>query len=256
MDEQTKEICRKQRKMMQTHFHPGISDEKEGVEQPLLEQPAPDGWRLELPTPSARLMQGKGMFQVLASRVSHRKFDERPLSLEALSMLLWATQGVKKVVGKAKKATFRTVPSAGARHPFETYLFVNRVEGLQPGLYRYLALSHELVLLRPRTESMFQALEEAFAGQRFFAQAPVAFVWSVVPGRGEWRYGVNAHKYMLIDAGHVCQNLYLAAEAMGLGVCAIGAYQQEAADALMGFAASEEEFVVYGAAVGGQPEEE
>ena len=98
-------------------------------------------------------------------------------------------------------------------------------------------------------------VSEAFGGQKFFANAPVGFVWSVIPYRTEWRYSTHAHKYALIDVGHVCENLYLACEAIGCGACAIGAYNQPLADKLLGFDASpsadkEAEFVVYAAAVG------
>jgi SagB-type dehydrogenase family enzyme len=140
------------------------------------------------------------------------------------------------------------VPSAGARHPFETYLAVNRVEDLTPGLYRYLPFEHQL-LFHEASQNLPDLLTTANLGQRFVGQAAVVFVWSCIPYRAEWRYMSHAHKNMLLDAGHICQNLYLGVEALGLGVCAIGAYDQSAMDTLLELD-GEDEYVVYLAPVG------
>ena len=86
------------------------------------------------------------LIEAINRRKSRRKFTEEPLTLEELSFLLWATQGVREVMGDSL-VTRRTVPSGGSRHPFETYLFVNRVSGLEPGLFRYLPLDHKLCFL-------------------------------------------------------------------------------------------------------------
>ena len=76
------------------------------------------------------------------SRVSVRAYSDEPLSIDELSYVLWCTQGVKEVT--KRPATQRTVPSAGARHCFESYVLINRVEGLASGLYRYMAIDHKL----------------------------------------------------------------------------------------------------------------
>jgi SagB-type dehydrogenase family enzyme len=168
-----------------------------------------------------------------------------PLSLAELSFLLWATQGVQET-GPAY--SLRTVPSAGARHPFETYLAVRNVESLEEGLYRYLPLDHALVVQPPvdhlRRKLIFGAQDQAFVGK-----AAVVFVWTCIPYRGEWRYGTRAHKEMLLDAGHLGQNLYLACEALNCGTCCIGAYDQDLMDELIGVD-GKDEFVVYLAPVG------
>ena len=161
-------------------------------------------------------------------------------------MLLWATQGVRAVVHEA--AVLRTVPSAGCRHPFETYLAVFRVDGLAPALYRYLPLEHALLLER-EPEGLDQSLVAATHGQRFVAQAAVCFIWTVIPARTEWRYAEASYKVIALDAGHVCQNLYLACEAVGSGTCAIAAYRQDLMDGLLGVD-GDNEFTVYIAPVG------
>lgn len=234
-----------------------------------LEEDRPTDQELELPQPPLERVRGgdrviplprnypdvvrcNDFLTLLERRRSRRVYWDAPLRLEDLAFLLWATQGVKRV--SPRPATLRTVPSAGARHPLETYVFAKRVEGLVPGVYHYLAIEHKLELLYP-SESLSEALSEAFCGQTFFGSAPVSLVWTAVPYRSEWRYDNKAQKYALLDAGHVCQNLYLACEAIGCGACAIGAYHQAPADALLHLPSGPsdsktDEFVIYAASVG------
>ena len=143
---------------------------------------------------------------------------------------------------------FRTVPSAGNRHALETYLAVQRVNGVEPGFYRYLPLVHQLLHLFDE-EQMPRKLTEATLGQSFVGHSAVVFIWTTIPYRMEWRYGRAAHKVIALDAGHVCQNLYLACEAIGAGTCAVAAYHQQLMDRLVRVD-GEEEFVVYLAPVG------
>ena len=224
------------------------TDQKRGLPPPPLQKPAPEGASpVKLPDPKTLNVSPVSVFDAIASRRSHRRFAPDPLSLEELTFLVWATQGVQRVV-RDGVASLRTVPSAGARHPFETYLVVNRVTGLDPGLYRYLALDHAIVLLRSDPE-LPARVTEGCLGQEFVGQAAVVFAWTVVPYRTEWRYITFSHKVIAMDAGHLCQNLYLSCEAIGAGTCAIGAYHQEKMDALLGVDA-EDEFTIYLAPVG------
>jgi SagB-type dehydrogenase family enzyme len=140
------------------------------------------------------------------------------------------------------------VPSAGCRHALETYLVVSRVEGLAPGLYRYQPLEHQLCRLG-EDANLAGRTAQACHGQRFVANAAVTFVWTAVPYRMEWRYTLVSPKLIALDAGHVCQNLYLACAAIGAGTCAVAAYSQREIDALLGVD-GEEEFTVYLAPVG------
>ena len=220
--------------------------QKRGEPHPPLQKAYAQETLLVSLTPPEKMTAGRVELQeLIGQRRSHRRFTDEPLSLEELSFLLWATQGVRQVSADGVK-TFRTVPSAGARHPFETYLVVNRVEGLAAGLYRYLALDHKLCLLR----SDPGLSEEVKAGcEDFVAQGAVLFIWTALPYRTEWRYEQVAPKLIALDAGHVCQNLYLAAEAIGAGTCAIGYYNQAAMDSLVGVD-GQEEFVIYAAPVG------
>jgi len=142
-----------------------------------------------------------------------------------------ARREVKRVAGPY--ATFRTVPSAGARHAFETCLLVNDVEGLEPGLYRYLALSHSLQQL-DTDPTLSVRITDACLDQTFISRCGVVFLWVAVPYRMTWRYGDRGYRELHKDAGHVCQNLYLAAEAVGCGVCAVAAYDDDAMNSILG----------------------
>jgi len=186
------------------------------------------------------------LLTAIGMRESRRQFLPDPLSLQELSMLLWATQGVRTVAHEA--AVLRTVPSAGCRHPFETYFATLRVDGLAPAIYRYLPLEHALLLER-ELEKLADSLVVATHGQRFVAQAAGCFIWSAIPRRTEWRYAEASYKVIALDAGHVCQNLYLACEVIGAGTCAIAAYRQDLMDGLLGVD-GDEEFTIYIAPVG------
>lgn len=240
---------------MRSHFDSmdgRVSDQRRGIKQPPLEIKTPENTQVTvLPEPVTTKLAKNGIRECILERKSRRKYTDGHLALEEVSFLLWASQGVKKVVPaytKTGKATLRTVPSAGARHPFETYLAVNGVNGLEPGIYRYSALNHTLGFLYS-PDGLGIRLTEAASGQSFAGNAPAVFIWSCKPYLGEWRYMGESHKVMLIDAGHVCQNLYLAAEALGLGTVGIGAYSQKLMDELLRLD-GDEEFVVYLAPVG------
>lgn len=187
------------------------------------------------------------LIEAINRRKSHRRYTTEGLSLEELSFLLWAAQGVQEIT-KKKDATRRTVPSGGSRHPFELYLAVNRVQGLEAGIYRYLPLDHKLCFLRPDPE-LKSKLSRACRKQAFVGKGAVVFIWTTIPYRAEWRYSIVAHKLIALDAGHSCQNLYLAGTAVGAGVCAIGAYNQKELDALLKVD-GKEEFTIYAGVVG------
>ncbi len=224
------------------------SDQKLGRPQPPLQKPVPpEAEVIQLPGGEAAVLAERDMYTCMKRRRSRRSWKPEPLRLAELSFLLWATQGVQRIFGR-NYSTFRPVPSGGARHPFETYLAVSRVDGLPPGLYRYVPLTHALCFLGVPT-GLPERLREASLGQEFVGAAPVTFIWTCIPYRGEWRYHVAAHKIMLMDAGHLCQNLYLACEAIGAGTCAVAAYDQYLMDRLVDVD-GDDEFVVYMAPVG------
>lgn len=222
----------------------GASAQKRGVPVPPLEVRLVEGAEVALPGP-AGAWDAATLTEAIRSRRSLREYSEAPLSLSEFSFLLWATQGVDRVMRDV--ATFRTVPSAGARHAFEPLLVVQRVEGLAPGLYQYMSHGHRLLAATATADA--QEVAAACLGQAMIASAAVTFAWVAVRERMTWRYGERGYRYMYLDAGHVCQNLYLACEAIGAGACAIGAYDDAATNALFGLD-GRERFVIYLASVG------
>ena len=225
------------------------TDQHQGVPPPPIEKPFdPAASRVQLLARAQweDCITQPDLVSAIANRESRREFSSSWLSLAELSFLLWATQGVRRIV--RNHVSLRTVPSAGARHSFETYVFANRVQGIETGLHRYLPVENELLMLNP-IQDMEAALTHACMGQGFVGDSAATFAWTTIPYRMEWRYSVAAHRVILIDVGHVCQNLYLACEAIRAGTCAVGAYDQQAVDALLGVD-GENEFTVYLAPVG------
>lgn len=203
---------------------------------------------MALPDPG---IKGSGnLWEHLHRRRSRRMYAARtPLDLETLAALLWATQGVTARYGPT---LFRTAPSAGGLYPVETYLSVRLVEGLQAGIYHFRPHRFDLEMLRQGDFSPMVA--QAALGQNIAAEAQVTFIWSAVIARSTWKYRQRAYRYIYIDAGHIAQNLYLAGEALGLGVCAVGAFFDDLVNELIGVD-GREEFVIYLATVGKIAEE-
>jgi SagB-type dehydrogenase family enzyme len=123
--------------------------------------------------------------------------------LNELSYLLWCTQGVKEIT---PKYILRTVPSAGARHVFETFILIKNVEGLKPGLYRFISRKHALIEINLE-EGIAQKIKEACGNQDLYDPCAAVFIWAAIPERMTWRYWERGYRYIFIDAGHVCQNL-------------------------------------------------
>lgn len=230
------------------------TDQRRGVPIPPVQKPYPPDARLVDLVPLEKITLGRvPLIEVMQKRRSRRSFTPDPLSVEELSFLLWSTQGVSRTMERGGKVvyTLRTVPSGGARHPFVTYLVINRVKGIAAGLYRYLPLEHKLL---PQKTGKDLSAEAAAAcwGSGFVKQAAVVFFWTCVPYRTEWRYGFQSPKIIAQDSGHLCQNLYLAAESIGAGTCAVDGYHQERSDTLLGVD-GKDEFTIYTAPVGRIP---
>ena len=187
-----------------------------GVDPPPVEKPFPDyAVTTELSKPCAlKNIPGIDLSDAIKNRKSHRAYENKPLTLDELSFLLWATQGIRNIIDRGH--AYRTVPSAGCRHALETYLCVLNIEDLEEGVYRYLPLEHKL-LFEFTEDHLKEKLVKAAYGQPYPGKAAVTFIWTAIPYRMEWRYDLAAHKVIAIDAGHVCQNLYLACEAISAG---------------------------------------
>lgn len=204
----------------------------------------PDRPRVALPEPKRPVAS---LDELLRRRRSERRFSGAPISLEELSYLLWACDGITR---REKGYEFRTAPSAGALYPVETYLAVNEVEGVTPGIYHYSVRSHALEQVRKG--HLGEELARAAMDQGMCASAPVTMIWTAMFERSRWKYGERAYRYVYLDAGHMAQNLALAAVSLGLGSCQIAAAFDDEVNELLGVD-GEEESVLYMSVVG-QPE--
>lgn len=249
------EIIRERRNLLKAHDYDALPpedwwepDQRKGVPPPPLEKPYDCGsGLLELVNPEDFTIGRIPLIEAIGNRESRRSFKEDPLTLEELSFLLWATQGVR-TVDEDKVWTKRVVPSGGGRQPYETYLLVNRVDRIERGIYRYLPIEHKLLQVSKGFPSAGELAGTAWY-QDFIGKAAAIFVWAAIPYKTEWRYSLMSYKDILIEAGHICQNLYLACEAIGAGTCAIAAYDQRTMDRLLGID-GREEITVYMAPVG------
>jgi len=220
-------------------------DQEKGLPMPKMELPQPDAELIHLPAPASLRVNTHSVFDAINKRKSYRKYSDKPLSLEDLTWLLWATQGVKEQMPMTTK---RTVPSAGSRHPFETYLVVNNVTGLKPGLYRYMALSHQLALIREQ-RNISEELVPHCLNQKWIAEAAVTFIWVAVPYRTTWRYSERGWRYLFAEAGHVCQSLYMACSTINAGCCAVDAFYDNPLNDFLGID-GKDNFAIYLAPVG------
>lgn len=221
------------------------------VPQPPLELPVPEGVDLILlPKPVDITMPEMDVRTAVEQRRTVRAYSDTPLTIEELTYLLWVSQGVKRV--SSRPSTARTVPSAGARHAFETYLLVNRVTGLESGLYRYAAIENGLLRLDAPADIAERIAHDCLE-QSQVTNSAATFIWAAVVERMFWRYVERGYRYLHLDAGHVCQNLALGAEQLNCGICPIAAFDDEQLNTTLGLD-GEEMFVVYLASLGKKKE--
>jgi SagB-type dehydrogenase family enzyme len=226
-------------------FYPETDQEK-GLPRPLLELEYDKSIPLiELPKPKDMKLKDKSLRECIEKRRSVREYSSKPLTMDELSYLLWCTQGVKEVT---PRNLLRNVPSGGARHPFETFVLVKNVAGLEAGVYRFIGTKHSLI---PQNleKDIAEKIKQACGGQELFDPCAAVFIWAAIPYRMTWRYWERGYRYILIDSGHVCQNLYLAGESIDCGVCAVDSYDDDELNNLLGFD-GENQFAIYMGVVG------
>lgn len=206
----------------------------------------PESPQVALPRPSTE--GGEGLWSVLSRRRSVRRYGSGPLRLEDLSQVLWAAQGITRLAGDF---ALRTAPSAGALYPVETYLAAHDVEYLTPGLYHYAIEAHALEQLQ--LGDLRVQVAHAALDQRMGYDAQVVLIWTALFERSKWKYKQRAYRYLYLDAGHIVQNVALAAVALGLGSCQVAALYDDEANALLGVD-GEQESVIYMTALGKERE--
>lgn len=195
-----------------------------------------------VPLPEPRWASELSVKEAVEARRSRREYAACPISAGALSGLVHAAQGITE-----ERLSFRAAPSAGALYPIELYPVVHDVRGIPSGIYHYAVRTHELECLEQgdfRRDVTRAGLYQAFLGE-----AAVCFILSAVFQRTRWKYRERAYRYVLLEAGHVAQNIYVAATAMGLGACAVGAFYDRQLNELLGLD-GDEEAVLYVVSVG------
>lgn len=200
---------------------------------PLLWQAKPETYKNYPSSPKIKLdpSQEKGglsLWEAIRDRRSVRNFSAESLERAQLSQLLWASQGI---TAEYMGHELRAAPSAGALYPVETYLAVQNVEGIEPGIYHYDVSHHELHQLR--LGDFRSSVAQAALDQNFTSTANVVFIWTAVFERSKWKYSQRAYRYVYLDAGHIAQNVALAAVALGLGSCQVGALYDDEVNSII-----------------------
>lgn len=227
-------------------WNPKRTDQGKGIEPP--NQAKINDWENKPITLTKSQIDAKTLVECIKSRKSTRVFSDEYLTFDELSYLLMQTCGI----GECHEGwSHRMIPSAGGRHCLETYVYINKVEGIQQGLYLYLPIEHKIVLIDAK-EGLQISIDKAMFNQMY--DSAVTFTWTAIPYRMEYRYTVVSHKMIAIEAGHACQNLYLAAESIDCGCCAISAYQQKIMDRIVKVD-GDNEFVIYMAVIGKKADE-
>ena len=158
--------------------------------------------------------------EAIKTRRSIRTYEKAPLSLQHLSQMLWAAQGITSAGG------YRTAPSAGALYPLELYVVAGEVEGLTPGVYRYHPQGHKITLKIEDDPRI--ALARASVMQNWMAKAPAILVITAFYSRTAVKYGSRAKRYVHMEVGHAAQNIYLQATSLNLGTVMVGAFMDTA----------------------------
>lgn len=183
--------------------------------------------RIELPEPV--LDSQTSIEEAMKNRRSERSYRDENISLAELSQILWAAYGISKPYSDGPdflRGGLRTAPSAGALYPLEIYVVAGNVEGLDAGIYKFDSEHHELVKLLHGDKRA--ELKEAALGQGMVKDAAANLVYTAVFERTAKKYGERGkNRYVYMDLGHSAQNVYLQAESLGLGTCAVGAFTDE-----------------------------
>ncbi len=186
---------------------------------------------IKLPQPEFK--SSTSVEEAILERRSTRYYSNEALSLNEISQLLWAAQGITKEVKNPPswweigewQGGYRTAPSAGALYPLEIYLVAGNVENLKPGVYKYMPKNHELITISSsdKREEIF----DAASNQKWIKKAPAVFVIAAIYERTSVKYGSRAQRYTHIEVGHVGQNIFLQAGSLNLGTVMVGAFRDE-----------------------------
>jgi SagB-type dehydrogenase family enzyme len=190
-------------------------------------------YRAAARTPLPRGTAAGELEQIIERRRSCRAFGDGPVALGdvAAVMRLAAGETARADEATGRPRAFRAAPSAGALFPLEVYLVSDHVEDLARGVHRYDPADHLLECI-DATSRLPQAI--AATGMDELASAAAVIVLTAIPARSRLKYGERAYRFILLEAGHVAQNVLLAAEGLGLAACAVGGFVDDELDAVIG----------------------
>lgn len=203
------------------------------------------GEALALPTPEA-----SPLLKLLERRKSCRQYQVRSMPLDVFSGVLKAAYGtvrLSRMPGSDDNGFFRTVPSAGGLFPLDIYCVTQKIEGASDGLHHYNVRDHSLETIR--AGNIFADLHEAMLADPLIQNANMVIFLTAEFVRSQKKYGPRGYRYILLEAGHVAQNICLAAVEQGLGSLCIGGFIDSKLNRYLGFDGIGEA-VLYAIAVG------
>lgn len=203
----------------------------------------PEAIKIPLPRTSWKLKEAR-IIPLLQRRRSARQFAPGSIKLTDLAFILWGSQGV---TAQAGPHYFRTAPSAGALYPIETYVIVQNIDDVEPGIYHFDVRSFQLELLSEGDYS--EQVSSAFLDQNFMKYAAFNIIWTAVLRRTMTKYGDRGGRYLLLDSAHICQNMMISAEAVGCAGCPVAAFYDDETGVLLDIDGTEE-LPLYGASIG------
>jgi SagB-type dehydrogenase family enzyme len=210
-----------------------LSGKLDWENKPEIYKSYPSSKTIQLPSPFREATIS--FTEVVKKRKSIRSFSPKPLNKVDLAFLLWASTGIQRIEHDCE---FRTAPSAGALYPIETYIAANNVEEIKKGIYHYNIKKHFLEEIR--LGDFGNNLSHATLNQKMCSTSSVVFIWTAIFGRSKWKYQQRAYRYIYLDAGHIGQNLALAAESISYGSCHIGAFFDDEINSIVGIDGLEE----------------
>jgi len=203
---------------------------------PSLYKTYPEAERIKLPEVDYR---GEPLIECLKKRRSHRKYEKAPLTIEEVSILFLCDSITLKEFEPAPRAA----PSAGALYPIELYLVAFEIKELEKGIYHYAFRDHSLEFIRKG--DFREQIYHASIYQDMVMEASALIVLTAIFGRILWKYGERGYRYIYMEAGHISQNLYLIATSLGLGTVAVGAFNDQEMNSIIGVDGKEESVLYF-----------
>jgi len=181
--------------------------------------------RIKLPAPSP---DSTPLFAAMERRRSIRNFTAELVPFHDLARIIMAADGITH---SRQGFAMRTAPSGGALYPIEIYLYAHQVDSLERGWYHFSPADSSLEFILPGDfrEELYKASHE----QSSVGNAPAALVLTACFNRSTKKYADRGYRYTYMESGSICQNIYLAAEALKLGTVAVGAFNDDRLNALL-----------------------